>query len=150
MRAPIYHTTAWAAGLTVPLHWLRGRPAEPASTVEPDASTSEDETSGRILACAGCGQPVTTRAARIEVAGAHEHTFANPAGFSYRIGCFSEATGCIPVGEPSTYWSWFPPHSWQVEQCATCREHLGWLFRAEAGGFHGFILDHLVEIDEKG
>lgn len=93
---------------------------------------------------------MTTTAARIEVDGAHEHTFANPAGFQFRIGCFSRATGCGTVGEPSTYWSWFPGHSWQVEHCTACGEHLGWLFRADLQGFHGLILDRLVEVEEGG
>ncbi|PYQ12811.1 MAG: hypothetical protein DMF80_17925 [Acidobacteria bacterium] len=150
MRPPIYHTLAHPAGPSASLDLLRARPAEPASTVRPAASSSEEEASGRVLACAGCRLPVTTSAARMEVAGSHEHTFANPAGFSFRIGCFSDATGCVAVGEPSAYWSWFPPHSWLVEQCAACRQHLGWLFRAGTAGFHGLILDRLLEVDEEG
>ena len=36
------------------------------------------------------------------------------------------------------------------EQCAACRQHLGWLFRAGTAGFHGLILDRLLEVDEEG
>jgi len=119
----------------------------PEGTVRPGASAQEGDGDGRVLACAGCLQPITTADARIEVGGAHEHTFANPAGFQYHIGCFARATGCATVGEPSADWSWFAGHTWQVEHCSACREHLGWLFRAEGHLFHGFVLDRLVEIE---
>lgn len=100
-----------------------------------------------MLACAACGQPVTTSAARIEVDGSHEHRFTNPNGFQFHIGCFSSATGCALAGDPSTFFTWFPGHSWQVECCARCGAHLGWLFRSADAGFHGLILDRLVETD---
>jgi hypothetical protein len=90
---------------------------------------------------------VTTSAARIEVDGSHEHRFTNPNGFQFHIGCFSSATGCALAGDPSTFFTWFPGHSWQVECCARCGAHLGWLFRSADAGFHGLILDRLVETD---
>ncbi|HSB61576.1 MAG TPA: cereblon family protein, partial [Vicinamibacteria bacterium] len=101
---------------------------------------------GGVLACAFCLREVTTAAARISVGGAHEHSFVNPHGLRFRIGCFADAAGRT-AGEPSTYWTWFPGHSWQVELCATCGEHLGWLFRSADTLFHGLILDRLVEVD---
>jgi hypothetical protein len=105
---------------------------------------------GRVLACARCRRAVTTTADRIEVAGGHRHSFSNPHGFRYQIGCFAQASGCRTVGPPSTDWTWFPPYAWQVEHCGQCGEHLGWLFRGESDRFHGLILDRLVEIDEDG
>jgi hypothetical protein len=89
---------------------------------------------------------VTTTAERRTVSGSHEHTFANPHGFVFRIGCFAEAT-CVPVEDPSTYWTWFPGYGWQVELCRSCGQHLGWLFRNEEDRFHGLVLDRLVERD---
>src|SRR5947207_1607965 len=88
--------------------------------------------------CQSPEQPITSVAARTEVGQAHEHTFANPDGFQFHVGCFARATGCASVGEPSTYWSWFAGYSWQVELCSACREHLGWLFRNEGHAFHCF------------
>jgi hypothetical protein len=107
-----------------------------------------EEGHGRVLACARCGRAVTTTADRIAVSGQHRHSFANPHGFRYHIGCFARASGCKTAGPSSTYWTWFPPYAWQVEHCGQCGEHLGWLFRAEDDRFHGLILDRLVEIDE--
>lgn len=127
---------------------LRRDGAAPDNAVRPAPRGAADDDGGEVLACAGCLRPVTTAAARTAVGGAHEHTFANPAGYQYRIGCFARATGCEVRGEPSTYWTWFPGYSWQVEHCATCGEHLGWLFRAAAQAFHGFVLDRLVEVED--
>ena len=122
--------------------------AAPAVIDEAAARPAPEDDRGRVLACARCRRAITTTADRIEVSGRHRHSFANPHGFRYQIGCFAQASGCQTVGAPSTYWTWFPPYAWQVEHCGQCGEHLGWLFRAEGDGFHGLILDRLVEIDD--
>jgi hypothetical protein len=110
---------------------------------------SGEEGSGPVLACAYCRRPITTGAARIEVGGSHAHTFANPDGVRFRIGCFADASGLRAVGAKSPYFTWFAGFSWQVELCARCREQLGWLYESADGLFHGLILDRLVELDER-
>jgi hypothetical protein len=127
---------------------LRRDDARPSGEVRPGSRPAAEDDGRGMLACAGCLCPVTSSAARTEVAGKHEHTFANPAGFQFHLGCFARATGCHAMGEPSTYWTWFPGYSWQVEHCSTCGEHLGWLFRSQSHAFHGFVLDRLVEVEE--
>lgn len=102
-----------------------------------------------MLACAICGRRVTSTADRVSVAGGHEHTFTNPHGYRYRIGCFRRADGCVPIGDPSSFFTWFPPYAWQIENCVGCLSHLGWLFRHGTDGFHGLVLDRLVEIEEE-
>ena len=131
----------------IPLDLLKASRDAPTATARPDPSSGEDEGDARVLACRACLQPITNVAARTEVGQAHEHTFANPDGFQFHVGCFARATGCASVGEPSTYWSWFAGYSWQVELCSACREHLGWLFRNEGHAFHCFVLDRLVEVE---
>ncbi len=148
MRAALYHTPSGADRDAFPLGLLKAERGGPASAVRPGASPSEDEGGASVLACAGCLQAITTASARTAVAGAHEHTFVNPSGFQFRIGCFARAAGCTTAGEPSTYWSWFAGYSWQVEHCSACAEHLGWLFRGEGHFFHGLVLDRLVEIED--
>jgi hypothetical protein len=66
----------------------------------------EDEGEGSALACAGYRQTITTAVVRTSVGAAHEHSFANPAGFKFHSAA-SRATGCATLGPPSTYWSWF-------------------------------------------
>ena len=133
-------------GATV--HCLKGQPTTPVGAPRTTPLRAEEEGEGKVLACAICRQRITTIAARIEVGGAHEHTFVNPHGFRFHIGCFARAVGCVPVGESSSYWTWFPGYTWQIEQCSSCGEHLGWLFRTDDHRFHGLILDRLLEVDD--
>lgn len=102
----------------------------------------------RLLACADCRRPITTEAARLEIDGSHAHTFANPYGFAYHIGCFATAAGLVAVGPPSTEYAWFAGHTWQMQECAGCRTHLGWLFWGPGRRFYGLVLERLVEIAE--
>jgi hypothetical protein len=118
----------------------------PPGRVRTEPVPKEAEEGGAVLACARCRRPVTSRAAGIEVDGGHEHSFLNPVGLRFHIGCFARAA-CLPSGEPSTHWTWFPGYSWQVELCPGCGEQLGWLFRRTVHQFHGLILDRLVEIE---
>jgi hypothetical protein len=103
-----------------------------------------------VIACARCREPITTEAEWMEVAGSRQHTFANPHGFCYRIGCFVAARALTPFGEWSGEWSWFPPCQWQIQQCAVCAEHLGWAFRSVDRRFFGLVLDRLVRLGPSG
>ncbi|HLU65386.1 MAG TPA: cereblon family protein [Kofleriaceae bacterium] len=99
---------------------------------------------GRRLVCARCRHPITHERERIEIDGLHERSQVNPHGFVWTFGCWARAPGCDPVGPPSTEFTWFPGHSWQIEQCAGCGAHMGWLFRGPERSFHGLICDRLV------
>jgi hypothetical protein len=125
---------------------LQRGPALPKEDVRPDPQRNERNEGDRVLACASCLGAVTTSAARIEVGGRHEHSFVNPHGLRFRIGCFAAASA-VPVGEASAYWTWFPGFQWQIELCAACGGHLGWRFLSADSTFHGLILDRLVEVD---
>jgi peptide methionine sulfoxide reductase MsrB len=103
---------------------------------QPDATTRHDET----LRCAACEHRITEHAYRIERGGAHEHTFVNPAGHAFRIGCFVAAPGCAHVGAPSEAFSWFPGWRWQIAVCGRCGAHVGWIFRIAGEQFHALIL----------
>lgn len=99
----------------------------------------------RALHCKHCLSRITTQAAAVEKEGRHEHTFYNPAGVVFRIGCFSEAQGCLPEGEPTSAFTWFSEYAWQVAYCAQCRMQLGWFYQSGRGSFWGLILDHLIQ-----
>jgi hypothetical protein len=126
---------------------LREGEGEPTTSTptRPAPETRDDETP--VLACARCREPITTDAEKQEIAGAHEHTFMNPHGFCFRIGCFAGARALRPEGGWSAEWSWFPPCEWQTHYCARCEEHLGWLFRGPGRRFYGLVLDRLVRLD---
>jgi hypothetical protein len=126
---------------------LRNAPGSPAPE-EADKTDirTEERTPGRgFLLCAACGHRVTHNGEKIRVQGAHEHTFANPHGYFFRIGCFRTAAGCrLGTGE-TTDFSWFSGHAWRIGTCSNCSLHMGWAFRSGTDGFHGLILDRLVE-----
>ena len=97
------------------------------------------------LHCAACGYPITSRKDGTSVNGSHEHTFTNPHGLIFRIGCFGTAPGCIQTGEATDAWTWFPGFEWRLALCHHCQTHLGWGYRSEGGdGFFGLILDRLI------
>lgn len=127
---------------------LLERGARPAGAATPRSQPGREPAPGRALACSECERIVTSTDSRIEVAGAHAHTFANPDGYTFRIGCFARAHGLAGVGERSTFATWFAGYTWRAEVCGGCGEHIGWLYQGPSN-FHGLILDRLVEIDER-
>jgi hypothetical protein len=98
----------------------------------------------RALLCRACQAPITTSVERLEKQGKHLHTFFNPAGIVYEIGCFRRAPGCHAYGVPSSEFAWFPGYSWQVVYCRSCQQHLGWKFIAD-DGFFGLVVNQLIE-----
>ena len=97
------------------------------------------------ILCRQCHNIITTPSNRISVQGSHQHTFANPHGIVFEIGCFGAVTGCGYAGPASDEFTWFPGFSWRVAVCGRCLIHLGWLFTSKGfESFHGLILDHLI------
>jgi len=129
----------------LPASCLQRRPTSPLKTPRPGTDEETANSSASRLACHRCLSTVTDGSTRISVGGAHAHDFVNPHGIEFHVGCFADALGCVAVGSASTYWSWFPGFAWQIELCAGCGEHLGWLFRSADAVFHGLVLDRLVE-----
>jgi hypothetical protein len=110
---------------------------------EEDEEKKEEE---KHILCAQCRAVITSPHERIEVQGAHEHTFFNPYGIIFQIGCFLQAQGCGYQGPAIEEFSWFPGYSWRIAICSSCLIHLGWLYSAPAKeSFYGLILDHLIQ-----
>jgi hypothetical protein len=108
-----------------------------------DAESSADEE--KWVRCAACGARLAPERARIEVNGRHEHEFMNPGGMRFVVACFATAPGCMPDGEPSTVWTWFPGRAWQIALCKGCGAHVGWSFHAAGSpSFHGLVRDRIV------
>jgi hypothetical protein len=98
----------------------------------------------RGIRCRQCGHGVTRPRLSVSRSGAFHHTFANPHGIVFEIGCFTRAEGCALVGPPSNEFSWFPGYDWRVAVCRACLIHLGWRFSAPATDpFFGLIIDRL-------
>jgi hypothetical protein len=96
------------------------------------------------LRCVTCGHTIARRDARIEIDGKHVHTFVNPVGHTYTIGCFGAAPGCTGLGDEQSFWTWFPRHAWRIALCRACNAHLGWSFRASESAFWGLVVDRVA------
>ena len=135
---------------TVNIQCLR-EPADPSdaegdiAVLEKEAEEPEPEEEEYII-CRQCRQAITRPDDRIAMQGAHRHTFANPHGVVFDIGCFKNVIGCGYAGAASDEFTWFAGYSWRICYCAMCLTHLGWIFSSTSGDvFHGLILDKLIE-----
>lgn len=100
------------------------------------------------IICRQCRQEITRSEERFSIQGAHRHTFANPHGLVFEIGCFQNCVGCGYAGAASDEFTWFAGYLWRACFCSNCLTHLGWLFTSTGGdGFHGLILERLLELD---
>jgi hypothetical protein len=112
----------------------------PAAATEPGAADLAEE----AIRCRACGQVVTGHEQRLDVGGSQVHTFFNPAGIVFELGCFRRAPGCTASGPMSAEFTWFPDHLWQIVLCRNCRTHLGWHFISAEDSFFGLILARLL------
>lgn len=112
------------------------------TTATPTETTRESDENA--VRCAACGLAIAKRSDRMEMSGAHEHTFVNPSGVVFQVACFREAAGCVEVGDEEATFTWFPGWTWQIAICARCRAHLGWKFRLSPDAFWGLIRARLA------
>lgn len=105
----------------------------------------EEIDEGKFILCRNCMNIITSTGNKIEMSGKHTHTFTNPKGFVYRIGCFGAARGILNQGAPTAEYTWFAGFSWTYSLCIRCFAHLGWFYQSGEKNFYGFILDHLIE-----
>lgn len=119
--------------------------AEPSGELTQSVAPKHDTERG--LLCCVCRTWITSWRERIFVEGCCEYEFSNPHGIVFRIGCFAAAQGCCGEGEPEEYWSWFANYSWQIQRCAGCFHHLGWLYSKPGHHFYGLSLSALCEGD---
>ncbi|TAL31646.1 MAG: hypothetical protein EPN93_17780 [Spirochaetes bacterium] len=127
---------------------LKKTSSEPPGHTEIEILTLKETRTGKkkTLICKFCGHEITSRAESLEMGGNHTHSFMNPAGIRFRIGCFTRAKGCVVAGEATDEHTWFPGYSWQFALCGLCAAHMGWFYGSAGHGFFGLILENLVEL----
>ena len=117
------------------------------ATVEEEAAERSPEEEEHII-CRQCRQAITRPVERLSIQGSHRHTFANPHGVVFEIGCFKDVIGCGYAGAATDEFSWFAGYSWRICFCSMCLTHLGWIFSSNAGdNFHALILDRIIQPD---
>gem|GEM_PF-518171 len=126
----------------------------PDSVLEPNLKSmlelgiEDDKEFTKLIRCLSCSHAITDMGSRSHMLGKHAHDFTNPHGFSFHVGCFSQALGCDISGRGEAADSWFMGYVWQVASCAGCTTHLGWYFTAEGERdhqFYGLILNRLQQ-----
>lgn len=116
---------------------------QPNSFAEPDDELETECIEG--IFCRQCRHIITFPSEMRIVGGSHLHSFANPQGIVYEIGCYNNAVGCGYVGSPSKEFTWFSGYSWRIAVCNRCQIHLGWRFsNADKHSFHGLITGRLT------
>ncbi|MDX2440403.1 MAG: cereblon family protein [Desulfobacterales bacterium] len=114
--------------------------------IRPEAYKDTSKILQKNLICSNCDHTVTTVSQRTEIWGCHEYTFGN-LGYPVRLGCFSEAPGCIGVENISHGYSWFKGYAWQIQLCQNCYFQLGWKYMSQENSFFGLIFGALKEQD---
>ncbi len=117
--------------------------AREALAPEKDTERETREREESIVVCAACNHALTKASARVDVDGRHEHAFANPDGYTFRVACYRDAPGCTGAGPESTFWTWFKGFAWRVALCGACGAHVGWSYRSDASAFFGLIVDRI-------
>ena len=119
-------------------------PAETGSSPAHDLVTEVLGQLDDTIRCRRCRHDVTAGHFAIEVEGAHAHTFRNPAGWSFRLGCFADAPGAAVSGAATYADTWFSGHAWRFAHCTACGTHLGWWFVGGSSAFCGLVLTRLT------
>ncbi|MDA3788539.1 MAG: cereblon family protein [Desulfobacula sp.] len=115
-----------------------------ASKAKPRQESQTVSLEDPVIVCRNCNFHITRPSCQINMDGAFCHTFANPHGHVFEIGCFDSAPGCAPASPSSSEFSWFRGYDWKIGVCRDCETHLGWIFNSDQYRFFGLILEKLV------
>ncbi|HEY9783994.1 MAG TPA: cereblon family protein [Candidatus Obscuribacterales bacterium] len=110
------------------------------NSVSIELEEKTDLQSQKTVRCKNCEHVITSPSLAIEP---HEHTFRNPAGYSFHVLCYSDAPGAAEVGDTTDADSWFPGYAWAFAICRQCHNHLGWWYRG-SDRFAGLIATRLI------
>ncbi len=148
MTRAVRSDASQGAAVTIVIMFLRKGDHEAGGGVEEvvDEETDSSEREDEVILCAACDHEITSHRHKTAIDGGFEHSFVNPAGIMYQIGCFEQASGVTELGEESDEFSWFPGYTWQVVVCRECTTHLGWAYWSGDHSFYGLILPRLQNV----
>ncbi len=109
-----------------------------------DEKTADgDAEERRVLRCRACGTEVADEADAGAIDdGPTRRTFFNPAGVVFDVLLLCAAKNLTVLGLPSTEFTWFPGHPWQIALCGGCGRQLGWAW--SGGAFYGLLWPELT------
>lgn len=105
-----------------------------------DTNEKSEEETQKAVRCKTCNFEVTDPSFAVEP---HEHTFRNPAGYSFHLICYSSAPGASEAGEATKEATWFAGYAWTFAICSNCHNHLGWFYRGDKS-FVGLIATRVL------
>jgi hypothetical protein len=108
--------------------------------LETKPAQEEEAEEQRVVRCKACLHEITTPARAIQP---HEHTFRNPAGYSFHLLRYGDAPGAADAGDATAEASWFPGHAWSFAICKQCHQHLGWWYTGDTR-FVGLIATRVL------
>ena len=120
-----------------------GNPSGAGQLSSKQKQKEDNSGAGGKIRCRSCGRVITSLREKTSIDGSHAHTFFNPAGIIFELGCFRQAPGCQLFGEASMEFTWFAGCSWRFALCGGCRAHLGWQYEGREMAFYGLILTKL-------
>jgi hypothetical protein len=140
-----WRLSATAPRLRTPADGGKSGGAGSAPRETPETRAAETEAP---IVCRQCRHPVTRPQERVAMAGSHRHSFANPEGLVFEIGCFRQASGCRHAGSGSPEFTWFPGYRWRIALCSGCLVQLGWRFESPLQpDFSALILERLLSAE---
>jgi hypothetical protein len=96
------------------------------------ARTDEASRQGhKALRCRACSRQISDES-QIFTPPDTALLFVNRFGFVHEILTVRAAQNLLPWGAATTVDTWFAGYTWQIVLCVSCREHLGWHYRAES------------------
>ena len=125
--------------------WIMAPPADLALDLGIDEERDSAIEADDRVRCGSCNAEITLRSLAVRRAGSHQHTFRNPAGYSWTVVCFRHAGGCAAAGDLTTEASWFPGYAWCYANCSSCGRHIGWWFVGARPSFAGLIVTRLAQ-----
>ncbi|MCP4754493.1 MAG: hypothetical protein GY866_26725 [Proteobacteria bacterium] len=140
-----FHDSEDSRQTGVPKYWFFVSRTDKKRKKDVKAKKKRKEEEERHILCGHCRNRITLPVYKMEVQNDFTHTFLNPAGMVFNIGCFEKADGCVVVGDPTSEWTWFVGFDWQSALCSQCLKHLGWFYNSTTNqDFFGLILDTLI------
>jgi hypothetical protein len=111
-------------------------------------SQGDDGKKHREYRCARCGVYLTESGALLNINGATEHSYINPAGIRCNFMTFLHCENVLVHEDLYIEHSWFPRYGWRFLMCQGCFLHLGWKYDSvedgtDPEGFFGMLIHSL-------
>jgi len=118
-------------------------------------SQGDDGKKRKEYRCARCGVYLTESGALLNINGATEHSYTNPAGIRCNFMTFLHCDNVLVHEDLYVEHSWFPQYGWRFLMCQACFLHLGWKYDSvregtEPDGFFGMLIDSLKSAETAG